>query len=57
MTCCALTVLLSGLGDELEQATKDHETALNSTSTFTVNSLFPGRKLMNIMNDSIKVGT
>lgn len=57
MTCCALAVLLSGLGAKLEQATSDHETALNSTSTFTVHSLFPGRMLMNIMNEAIKVGT
>lgn len=48
--CCA-----AGLAAKLEQATADHEAALTSTAAFNPHSQFPGRTLINIMNEAIKV--
>lgn len=44
-----------GLGAKLEQATADHEAALTSNAALHAHSQFPGRTLINLMNEAIKV--
>jgi hypothetical protein len=45
----------AGLGAKLEQATTDHEAALTSNAALHAHSQFPGRALINLMNEAIKV--
>lgn len=44
-----------GLGAKLEQATADHEAVLTSNAALHAHSQFPGRTLINLMNEAIKV--
>lgn len=46
----------AGLGAKLEGATADHEAALNDTNMFSNATLFPGRALIQIMTEAVKVG-
>jgi hypothetical protein len=47
--------LPAGVAAKLEQATADHEAALTSSTAFNAHSQFPGRALINILNEAIKV--
>lgn len=46
----------AGMCKKLMEATADHEAALTNDNTLTVHTQFPGRVLIHLLTEGIKVG-
>lgn len=46
----------AGMCKKLLEATADHEAALTNNNTLTVHTQFPGRVLIHLLSEGIKVG-